>query len=65
MTPSDRARLHMSWHHTVIHFMNGPLFAHNGIMKVFSSYSAAADEANHLNRLFDCTVGSGHQRLAC
>ena len=65
MTPNDSARLHTSWHHTVVHFMNGPLFAHNGIMQVYSSREVAQEVAHELNRRFECTdysVGDTNDR---
>jgi hypothetical protein len=65
MTPKDSARLHTSWHHTLVHLMNCPLFAYNGIMQVYSSREVAQEVADELNRRFECTdysVGDTNDR---
>jgi hypothetical protein len=45
--------------------MNGPLFAYNGIMQVYSSREVAQEVADELNRRFECTdysVGDTNDR---
>jgi hypothetical protein len=44
----------LSWHHAVVSKTDGPCFAPNGVMKVWSSHERAADEAATLNQLFAC-----------
>jgi hypothetical protein len=44
----------LSWHHAVASKHDGPCFAPNGIMKVWSSRERAQDEADALNAFFKC-----------